>query len=407
MAHVTDDRVAETTTTTGTGALTLAGALAGFKAFSAAVDQFTGTAIASPSDTCFYALEAVDANGLATGDYEVGLGTYSAANTLTRTTIIRSSNTNAVVSLSAGTKRVFLTLTSDKVLQLDAGNAVTMPIVSALPSAASTDTLRLYARKVGGRVLPKWTGPSGVDVAMQPALIGQAIGWYAPNTGTTVGLNTGLSWTSGGTVSHPTPASTSKVTQQRYTRWANVATTQNQQLGIIQSAASSNSFWRGNASGLGGWFFFARFGVALWPAATVRMFVGLTSLTTSMVATDTPTFDGIGIWHDTTDAASVLSLITSDGTTRNKAAISLAGNNLAAGQWYDFYCYAKPNDSLIYYRLDDFTAGTTLADSSTSTNIPRSTIFMGPQAAMSNGTANTTVTTTAFGLARLYCESDN
>ena len=102
MTHIREPRVLETTTTTGTGALTLAGALTGFRTFA----SLPGIAV---GDTCLYYIEAVDANGNATGAYEVGLGTYSAANELTRTTVIRSSNANAAVSLAAGTKRVGIT----------------------------------------------------------------------------------------------------------------------------------------------------------------------------------------------------------------------------------------------------------------------------------------------------------
>lgn len=102
MAHITEDRVLETTTTSGTGALTLAGAVTGFRTFA--------SVMTSPSDTCLYALWAVDADGNATGDYEEGLGTYSASNTLTRTTVFRSSNANAAVTLAAGTKYVAISL---------------------------------------------------------------------------------------------------------------------------------------------------------------------------------------------------------------------------------------------------------------------------------------------------------
>src|SRR5574343_724463 len=116
MAHVTEYRVLESSTTTGTGALTLSGAVTGFLAF--------GSVMTSPSDTCWYSLWAVDASGNATGDYEEGLGTYSAANTLTRTTVLRSSNANAVVTLAAGTKYVAIGALASKVLQLDTVNAV-------------------------------------------------------------------------------------------------------------------------------------------------------------------------------------------------------------------------------------------------------------------------------------------
>ncbi len=101
MPHIREPRVLETTTTTGTGALTLAGALTGYRTFAS---------VCATSDTCLYYLEAVDGSGNATGDYEAGIGTYSGTNTLTRTTVLRSSNSDAAVSLAAGTKRVGITL---------------------------------------------------------------------------------------------------------------------------------------------------------------------------------------------------------------------------------------------------------------------------------------------------------
>ncbi|MDX2059935.1 MAG: hypothetical protein SFV24_19150 [Gemmatimonadales bacterium] len=106
MAHISEPRVLETSTTTGTGALTLAGAVTGFRAFSA---------VCAVSDTCLYYIEAVDGSGVPTGEWECGLGTYSGANTLTRTTPVRSSNAGAAVNLSAGTKRVGITILGDDI----------------------------------------------------------------------------------------------------------------------------------------------------------------------------------------------------------------------------------------------------------------------------------------------------
>lgn len=102
MAHIIEDRIAETATTTGTGDFTVAGAIIGFLAFSA---------VMAVSDTCYYMIEAVDGSGIPTGEWETGLGTYSAANTITRTVVDRSSNANAAVAFSAGTKRVVLAVT--------------------------------------------------------------------------------------------------------------------------------------------------------------------------------------------------------------------------------------------------------------------------------------------------------
>lgn len=95
MSHIVADRVKETSTTTGTGALSLAGAVSGYRAFSA---------VCANGDTCFYAIAHQSA-----AEWEIGLGTWATGNSLTRTTILASSNSGSAVSLSAGTKDVFLT----------------------------------------------------------------------------------------------------------------------------------------------------------------------------------------------------------------------------------------------------------------------------------------------------------
>lgn len=98
MALVLADRVQETTTTTGTGTVTLAGAVSGFQSFS----------VVGNGNTTYYTI--VDSN---TGDWEVGLGTYtSSGTTLSRTTVLSSSNSGSLVNFGAGTKQVFVTYPS-------------------------------------------------------------------------------------------------------------------------------------------------------------------------------------------------------------------------------------------------------------------------------------------------------
>lgn len=402
MAHITEDRVAESTTTTGTGALTLAGALTGFRTF--------GSVMTSPSDTCWYALWAVDASGNTTGDFECGLGTYSASNTLTRTTVLESSNAGAVVTLSAGTKYVAIGALSNRTVQLDNELAAVLPAVTASAiSAAATDTLKIFGRKVAGRMTLKYIGPSGVDQVIQDKISENGYSFYLPGSASTAGtLTHGTTKTSAGTVSHPTPSTTAPAiySQQKRTRWANIVTTTNQILGLTTAVASEKRYWRGNAAGLGGFNFHARVAVGLWPAATVRLFVGLTDQTTNPVASDTLAGNCCGLWHDTTEAASVLNFVTRNGTTATKAAITLAAN-LAAGQCFDFWMWSAPNGSVIGYKVVELNTGTTLVDTTTSTTIPLNTAFLGECLAMSNGTANITVTTTAFELSAYACQSDN
>ena len=102
MAFILNDRVKETTTTTGTGAITLAGAVGGFETFSAGIGG---------SNTTYYAIKHQTAN-----EFEVGFGTLNGgASTLTRTYIINSSNSDAAVDFSAGTKDIFCTMPAAKV----------------------------------------------------------------------------------------------------------------------------------------------------------------------------------------------------------------------------------------------------------------------------------------------------
>jgi hypothetical protein len=107
MALLLKDRVKETTTTTGTGDITLAGAVEGFQSFSSAL---------SDADTTYYAISHRDAD-----EWEVGLGTYSSG-VLTRTTVLESSNSDTAVSFAAGTKDIFITLPAEKAVVLDASD---------------------------------------------------------------------------------------------------------------------------------------------------------------------------------------------------------------------------------------------------------------------------------------------
>ena len=107
MALVLNDRVKETTTTTGTGAIALGGAVSSFETFGAGVGN---------SNTTYYAIVHQTAN-----EFEVGLGTLDGTSAnLTRTTVISSSNSDAAVNFSAGTKDVFCTLPASKSVYLDA-----------------------------------------------------------------------------------------------------------------------------------------------------------------------------------------------------------------------------------------------------------------------------------------------
>lgn len=123
MAFVLADRVKDTTTTTGTGTITLSGtAPTGYVSF--------GTAIGNGNNT-YYTIAAGS-------EWEVGIGTYTAAGTtLSRTTVLANSNGNtSPVTFSAGTKDVFVTYPAGKAVNLDTTGGIT--IGSSLLTLSST-----------------------------------------------------------------------------------------------------------------------------------------------------------------------------------------------------------------------------------------------------------------------------
>jgi len=176
MALVVNDRVKETSTTTGTGTLTLAGAVSGFETFSSAIGN---------TNTTYYSI--VNSNG----EFEVGLGTVSAG-ALSRDTIISSSNSDAAVNFSAGTKNVFCTLPASKAVILDAsGNIVanngsnltnlnadnlasgTVPdarFPATLPAASGANLTALNATQLTSGTVPDARFPATLPAANGSAL---------------------------------------------------------------------------------------------------------------------------------------------------------------------------------------------------------------------------------------------
>ena len=151
MALVVKDRVQETTTTTGTGKVTLAGAVTGFQSFSVIGD----------GNTCYYAITSGN-------DWEVGLGTYTASGTtLSRDTILESSNSGSAITLS-GTSNVFVTYPAEKSAHLDSTDTLYAPQIVA------SNGISLHNNTVSSNfVIP--TGYNGFAVGPQTVAAGVAL----------------------------------------------------------------------------------------------------------------------------------------------------------------------------------------------------------------------------------------
>jgi hypothetical protein len=118
MSLVLADRVRETTNSTGTGTITLGGAVSGFQSFS----------VIGNNNTTYYTISGGT-------QWEVGIGTYYGG-TLARTTVI-SSSTGSKLDLAAGSKDVFVTYPAGKSVNQDANNRVLIPYTSGTTNVGS------------------------------------------------------------------------------------------------------------------------------------------------------------------------------------------------------------------------------------------------------------------------------
>lgn len=159
MALVFKDRVQETSTTSGTGTVTLAGAVSGFQDFSVIGD----------GNTTYYTIT----NG---SNWEVGIGTYTASGTtLSRDTILESSNAGSAITLS-GTSNVFVTYPAEKAVAQDASNTGYAPQLSA------TNGVFVNNATIGSN----FTFPSGYN--------GMSTGPVTISSGVTVTVPSGQRW---------------------------------------------------------------------------------------------------------------------------------------------------------------------------------------------------------------------
>jgi hypothetical protein len=155
--------------------------------------------------------------------------------------------------------------------------------------------------------------------------------------------------------------------------------------------------WRGNAAGLGGFYFFARFGIETL-ASDQRAFVGLSANNAAMAADASTWNNTVGICKDTADSTWQFLM---RGTAATKTA---TGITVTAGQILDLTMFAPPNGSNVTVRLVDAVAGTVYIDNvSYTTNVPANTTFMYMQAQTQSVTGTTAK---ILSLNRMYLESD-
>jgi len=154
MAFALSDRVKETTTTTGTGSITLGGAATGYQTFNSGVGV---------GNTAYYCIA-----GQGTSEWEVGFGTLSASTTLARTKIFASSNAGSAVNFSAGTKDVFVTFPASAGYSGASGQVFTASGTFTIPTGITRVKVTIIGGgggggggNAGGECNPSYSGGGG------------------------------------------------------------------------------------------------------------------------------------------------------------------------------------------------------------------------------------------------------
>jgi Chaperone of endosialidase len=323
MTLAVKDRVRETSTTAGTGTLTLAGAVSGFQAFS----------VIGNANTTYYGI--VDST---TGDFEVGIGTYTlSGTTLSRTTVLSSSNAGSLVNFAANSKDVFVTYPSSKSVYYDASS--NLPVTGALNVTSASATS--LAVGLTGATNPAFTVDS--STASQVAglkVTGAATGGTVVVVATDSGSNTSLTVNAKGTGTIGIGSvSTGVVTITPATTHVGIVT-------VPDGTAALPSIISTTGTADTGQFFPAADTIAYSTAGTERMRIGSTGLvgiaTTSSTyglsvnsSTGINSYDGVAgkgrfVLGDPADSTGYVGMYRSTAAT-----IGTAGNSLTLGSFSD------------------------------------------------------------------------
>lgn len=401
MTHQYADRVAESTTTTGTGAITLAGALTGFVAFST---------ICSVADTVYYSVWCVDGSGNANGVWETGFGTYSGTNTLTRTTPIKGSATTPVTL--AGTSYVTLSSIASQTPQFGPDNGITMPSAGTTAlTKPPTSTIQIAGKQIATRGMLTAYGPKNTEYFAQPFMGRQHVGiWTAPGGATTVpGVNGITAITASGTATARVVTPGSLAGMMRRVGYPSAATAGSLGGGRIPTATVTCG--SGTLNDGSGFLMIERW-VESTPAVVSGQlaFCGMSSNTGAPVATTNPNTltNTVGIIQIPTDATQWYWYAGGSSAAFVQTAIGIGigapGGNSTTAWELAIYC---PTDTAntYYMQLTNMTTGTIASTNITGTSaqVPQSATILAWRHFCSN---NATALACGIDISSIYLETD-
>lgn len=266
----------------------------------------------------------------------------------------------------------------------------------------NSGALRHFTTTIASRYLPHILEKNNSHSALQPAFFGNSIFLWLPGTGTTLAINFGVSFVArnngtGAVQAHPTKSSTSAISSMTRATFS-TGTTATGSSGIQSQASVA---WRGNGANLGGFFFYARFGVEVFKS-DMRIYLGLspTKQGTAYMDSDASTWpNSLGICKDSADQNWFFLATNSSGVATKLN----TGIKVLAGVILDFYMYAPPNAEFVSFSLINALTKEVLAETTITTNLPLNTVFLFLHA---HNQSVTGTNASYIALNKMYCETN-
>lgn len=400
MPHQTGDAVEQVHTGfTGTGEYTDATA-------NAPATMRLASTVLSTGDTAYFCAQGEDALGNAVEGREVFLGTKTATG-IARTTILYSTNANAAVNWAvAAAVRVSLTAPASRVMQIENDLAYELPGVAAEPSVPLPDWLKFYAKKIAGKMLPKIVGPSGIDTVMQVGLHGNSIFMVAPASGTTAPTVWGGTLTTAATMSLQQTIASANPWQATARKRFQTSTTAGNQSGM---RTAYTQWFRGSASGYGGFFFRTQFGGQI-NLNGGQKFMGLCASSAVLAATANAVSaltNMIGMGYDSGDASTGNWFLMRNDGTGTATKVDLGATNAARANTthgYDLIIFCPPGAATeIFVRIVNLHNNAVVLDTSYTTDLPAVNTGLAFKAEVTNAAV---AAADNIEVAKVYIESD-
>lgn len=282
-------------------------------------------------------------------------------------------------------------------VEIDAGDLVL--IDAGFPTAPSAGKTKIFTDGMAGRRLVSSIDPDGIHFDFQPALFNSTTYMWLAGTGTTLAINWGTSFTArnngtGAAQATPAKTSSSAITSMNRATYSTGSTA----TGASGIQSSETNAWIGNASNLGGFFFYARVALEAF-SGTYRFFVGVSANNATMAADSSTWNNTIGFGKDAGDTT-LQFIMRNNGTVTTKNNTTITPNSTDI---YDLYIYVRPNGTQVDFELRNAVTNAVLATRTETTNLPLNTTFMYMQSQIQS-----TVGTTPklLALNRMYLESN-